>query len=771
MKTEKQMNRYWKVIREYYRFHKKKTRVTTACIAAAICMIAAVFSLADVGVGVETQAIQNIYGNYHIKVSGLSLAAPVMEPSEEIAHAGWLFELPAGTWNGKACRILAGDADMMEQFHVKLLEGRYAEGEKEAVIDKKAEKELGLQIGDTLSIEVDNQSYDWVITGISDTFSSLTARDTYGLMVSAAGGERLGNTSGDYYMTCRNVGDIENVKSELINTYQVEENRIQTNEMLLAAMGKGKSALAANLYGMAAILFCLVFFVSVLMIANCLYISAREKKRLYGLLRCIGAETKQLKKCVREEGKILWLRSIPAGVGGGVLLTWLCLLALRLLNPAMFGTVFVFQVSGVGIAAGVVTALAAVMAATVGPAKYVCAIPPLTAVKEEAASKKVKKQQRASTFRIPAEVLLSLRQAGQNKKSLFLMIFSFAMNIVLIFAFSVLVNFIYEGASFTKPYNPDASIYAPDGGNAIEEEIKQEIESLDGVKSVVGRKVGDAVLTKDGAEQGALLFSYDERQFEWIKSKIVSGSVNTDKLLTGEEMLVDEESGLSVGDTVRLRGQGGGAAVRVGGVLRNFPYDSSGGARCLLAETVFQQIEGETAYAILDIRFQKSDEALWEQVASLAGSFRILDYRQSKQESKNEFLTMAVFVYGFCGIIIAVTIFNIINCMNISVWNNLREYGVVCAVGGTLAQCERIVVGEALLYACGGGVLGLALGLPLHRYLYTQLVESYFHTVWKIPAAMAAMTLGIILLTAVLSSLTPLRQVKKINVVEMMRQG
>ncbi len=47
------------------------------------------------------------------------------------------------------------------------------------------------------------------------------------------------------------------------------------------------------------------------------------------------------------------------------------------------------------------------------------------------------------------------------------------------------------------------------------------------------------------------------------------------------------------------------------------------------------------------------------------------------------------------------------------------------AIGGTIKQCKKIVVTEALIYACGGGALGIALGIRLHYYIYIHLVGKY----------------------------------------------
>lgn len=774
MKQNKFKNNYLQIVYKYIETHKKQTRMTMACIIASICMITSLFSLADIGVDIETQLIKNIYGNYHIKIDGLSFDHTDINKIDGISHGGWIFEVPMGTYQNNDLRILCGDADIQQQFGVKVLTGRYAETETEAVVDKRAIKDFGLEIGDDISVNISGQIYDFSIVGICDTFSSLTASDTYGLLLATEKGKAFVKDSADYYITCDDINKVNDIKRILIENYGIEEDHIQQNEVLLAAMGHGKTALAMNLYLMAGILFCLVFLVSFLMITNCLNISTREKAQLYGLTRCIGATSKQLRKCVKTEGKILWRRSIPIGVGGGIALTWICLLLLKTLNKDMFGNIQVLRVSLIGIIIGVSTGLAAVMLAAKSPAKYACKVPPIKVVNSEDSRKTVKVKKKRSLDHVRVELLIGFRQAVKNKKSFALMVFSFAMNIVLIVSFSVMIDFIYEGSSFTKPYNPDVSIYDKEGEKLIEETVKTELKSIKQIKNVVGRKTSNVAYKSKYGDGTSLVVSYDEQQFQWIQSKLVSGKLNITKLLAGEEILVDEESGLKVGDEITFWGKEAEAMAQVGGILRNFPYDSEteGGIRCLASEKLFQVIEGDKDYSILDINFYECDETTWNLVTEkIPDQFNILDYRQSKEESKKQFITMAIFVYGFCGIILSIVIFNIINCMGISVWNNMKKYGVICSIGGTKKQCQKIVIAEALLYSCGGGILGMIIGIPIHYYIYTNLVSEYFNTVWRFPIYMMAGIIGIVIFTTIISAIMPLQKVKKINAVEMLQQA
>ena len=100
----------------------------------------------------------------------------------------------------------------------------------------------------------------------------------------------------------------------------------------------------------------------------------------------------------------------------------------------------------------------------------------------------------------------------------------------------------------------------------------------------------------------------------------------------------------------------------------------------------------------------------------------------------------------------------------------MKKYGMICAVGGTTKQCKKIVILEALLYACGGGPLRIATGVPLHYYLYSHPVAKYFNTVWRLPVEMIITIIGITIFTAIVSSLMPLQKVKEINIIEIIRQ-
>ena len=81
-------------------------------------------------------------------------------------------------------------------------------------------------------------------------------------------------------------------------------------------------------------------------------------------------------------------------------------------------------------------------------------------------------------------------------------------------------------------------------------------------------------------------------------------------------------------------------------------------------------------------------------------------------------------------------------------------------------QLTRMVAAEAVAYAAGGVLLGCALGLWLHWFLYSSLVTRTFGTAWTVPWPELALIAGVILLTTALSVRGPVRRLRALPIVE-----
>lgn len=90
-------------------------------------------------------------------------------------------------------------------------------------------------------------------------------------------------------------------------------------------------------------------------------------------------------------------------------------------------------------------------------------------------------------------------------------------------------------------------------------------------------------------------------------------------------------------------------------------------------------------------------------------------------------------VYGFLSVIVAITMFHIMNTVRLGVAARTRQYGALRAIGMSGRQLTRMVAAEAVAYAAGGVLLGCALGLALHWFLYSSLVTRTFGVPWSVP--------------------------------------
>ncbi len=119
-------------------------------------------------------------------------------------------------------------------------------------------------------------------------------------------------------------------------------------------------------------------------------------------------------------------------------------------------------------------------------------------------------------------------------------------------------------------------------------------------------------------------------------------------------------------------------------------------------------------------------------------------------------------VYGFLSVIVAITMFHIMNTVRLGVAARTRQYGALRAIGMSGRQLTRMVAAEAVAYAAGGVLLGCALGLALHWFLYSSLVTRTFGVPWSELALIA----GVILLTTALSVRGPVRRLRALPIVE-----
>ncbi|MHC1773328.1 MAG: ABC transporter permease [Flexilinea sp.] len=791
------MKNYLSLAPKYLSAHQRKTRLTITSVAIAVALVTGIFSMLDFFLQFEKIQQIHTYGNFHLSITDATGEEKQAIASRiDIQNSGtWVF-FRNGSLNGKECRIDALDENIASNMQVNLWEGKYPTAENEMALEKWAAETLHLKVGDTAKITfADNTERDFTISGICSDYSNTKAADRPAALISIAGANTVNAEKlTRLYIEFKDEVNINAAQKAIQSSLHLADDRIGRNEPLLSVMGYGKSDSITGLYATGIVLFCIVLIAGVMMIYNTFNISVMERVRQFGLLRCIGASPSQIKKLVKREGLYITLRAIPIGVAAGMLLAFLCSVILKFYNSSLFGEMALFNVSIVGIIAGIVIGFLTVFIASSLPAKKAARVSPVNAVtgSNEMKIQKKKRQGRLTKI-LPVEIAMGITNAFMKKKTFFLMSCSVAISIVMFLGFQVFIDFLHSSLKTTKPYTPDISLTSEQG---LSNDLYKQLSALEGAKKVYGRMfsyvdatfdatrltdaykeiMGDIPATEGGLfipPEKSWLISYDQNQLNWAKTDLIEGELSEEKLneqnglvavaLPLRNSIGIETAALQLGDKVYIQTPGGIKEMKVMAILRTVPFNDSVPSLTtfITTEKLFTGLTGESTLKVIDVQLDGSgqEQTLVEIKGMLDNSISLYDQRQKNTEINGYFFTMAVFIYGFVAMIALISILNIINTMNTSVASKTQYLGVMRAVGMSGKQLDKMVLVEAVTYSLTGCIAGCILGIALQKVLIANFLPRLL-TIWKFPSMQIILILIIILQVTVISIINPLKRFK-----------
>lgn len=766
------MNSYLGLVSEYAKVHKKKNRLTIICIALSVMLITAIFGMADMSLKSQTESAIRRYGNWHAVFTGISdNVAEEIKSRDDVNISSWLGVADGITYQGKELIVQSSSKELAEQMNMVLTEGDYPVTAQEALLDEQGLEQFGLSIGDTIEVAFpDGQVRQYTITGTFEDYSALKGSDSHGLQLSTNGMHILPAElyKEYYYVQFNDNVDINGAIADIMTKYNLGDEQVSTNVMLLGLIGQSNDTTMQEVYLTAGILSILVVMASVFMIASSFNMSILERTQFFGLLRCLGATKKQVKRYVRLEALHYCVKAIPIGLLSGCVVLWIAMLVLNKLNSQYLPAMPTFQISWLGIAAGTIIGFLAVMIASNSPAKRAARVSPQAAITgniNQTNNQALNKASNTKLFHV--DTAMGFRHAFSNKKSMILISGSFAISIVLFLCFTILITFMNHALNPLKPYAPDLSIEGTHDNVLLDHSLKQEISKLPHIENIYGRMFyTDIPANYKQVSNMATLVSYDEPQFAWAKDSLISGSI--DNVQNGSGVLVhygySQEFNWQIGDVITLNIDGKQHEVQVAGIISDVSVDSSNGKWIIIcSENTFTALTGVDKYKVIDIQVSQD---ISEQVRSLITSeMKLLDLQQQNNEVRTGYYAMAVFVYGFLIVIALVALINIINTVNASVSSRMRIYGMMRAVGMSSKQLKKMITAEAATYALSGSLAGSLLGLLLHRLFFEMLITSNWGEPWKPPLVVLIVVISVAVLTTFVAVLSPIRKIKKMSIV------
>ena len=803
------MKSYLSLIPISARVRRKQSRMIILCIVLAVFLVTTIFSLAEAGIKMETNASVDKHGYWHISIKGIqeSDALEIAERSD-VAASSWYDVLNLDDdlnmdkdyyIKGVQTAICGIDEQFIGDIMHFFSEGSHVGNGSEVILTENAKELLGVEEGDTITLNTPGGSYDFVITGfrISGngkyvsangglTAALLVKDDQIGAFMNIKTFRKICVENGEtgspqYYIQFQKHTNLKKAVEEIQNQYGLVDGDIGLNTILMAANGISNKEYVKNIYPLAGILFVLVLASGVLMISGSMNSNVAQRMQFFGMLRCIGASRSQIIRFVRLEA-LYWCKSaVPIGIGSGVVITWIICAGLKYIVGGEFTDMPVFGVSIVGILCGVVVGVVTVFLAAQAPAKRAAKVSPVAAVSGNAGDiKNIKRAIKAGSGKV--ETTLGIHHAVSAKKNLLLMTGSFALSIILFLCFSVLIELI--GCLLPqKASAPDLDIASTRLENDIGAALVKEIEGIDGVAHVLGRSVCKDVPAvyrdeSSAAEEEIItnveLISYSDYALELLSrdDDLRKGSDLATVYGGGNGVLVvwDRDIPWEIGDKIRIAGE----ELEIAGMLKYNPFTndgSSGGVIDIVTSMeTYTRLTGITDYAILDVQLEshsgdESDAAV-EQIRRLCNAcgFR---YRRDEGSVASEFSAVMVFGYGFVFIVALIALLNIMNSISMSVSARINQYGAMRAIGMSVGQITKMIASEAVTYAVSGCIVGCAVGLPLSKWMYDVLITSHFYYfTWSLQAMQIVIVVLFILLSALAAVYAPSKRIREMAVAE-----
>ncbi len=768
------MRSYLGLIPQYERVHHKNNRISVLCITLSVCLVMAIFSMADMAMRSQKNYFIKTNGEYHAALHDVETeTAERISERIDVAISGWVYQGCVGMLSGKTVSFVGAEEETMESLtEMDMTDGAYPSRPDEALLNESAMEQLGLSIGDNVTVTVpDGSQKQYQITGVLADMGSMLKADICGMALCEEGFLAIADENAadgtTYRIQFKGGAHIQEAMKEIKSQFGLSDGQISENTALLGLMGQSESNIMQALYLIAAILVFLVLIAGTVMISAGFNTNVLERTQFYGLLRCLGASAKQVKYFVILQGIRQSAKGVPIGLLAGQVVTWAACLLLKSISGDRFSEVPLFEFSIIGILTGIVVGFLIVLLASLSPAKKASRVSPVTAI--SGASQLTQNKHAANTNLFHVETGMGVFHALSGKKNLFLMTCSFAISIMLFLSFQVMVVFLNQGMPALAPWAPDVSVTAAMG---LEPSIIEEIEEIEGVKCAFGRmEYGWLSVSSDTESGTAALVSYEENQFKWAKEELNEGSTDTVSGETGD-ILVSYRDGMQwkVGDTVTFHTSFGEKQVRIAGILSSTNASSEAGSigYIICSEQLHTESTGMTGYTAVDIQLAGSstDEAVSAIRSLLPPDISIADKRLSNSESQSTYYTGAVFIYGFLFIIALIAVFNIFNSMNASVAARTRQYGVMRSMGMGAGQLYKMVAAEAATYAVLGCVTGCVLGLPLNKMMFQFLIAGKWGTSWQLPAASLLLIVMLCFGSAALAIRRPIKKIRKLSIVD-----
>nr|WP_274380440.1 FtsX-like permease family protein [Clostridium chrysemydis] len=559
---------------------------------------------------------------------------------------------------------------------------------------------------------------------------------------------------------------------------------------------------------------------TITVIYNSFNLSIIERIREFGVLKAIGITGKQMKLILFKEGFLMCLIAIPLGIIIGYLsLVFLVNILVGSLGIINFKISIGFYKEIVFLT--VIIVLLTVFISILGPARNVSKISAVNAIKNSNEYRKEKLKRRnakliTKIFKIEGNI--AYKNIKRTPKRFIVTVLALTISIII---FNVFTSLILEIKSEVKmmygvsEFKAEVTAKEKDK-NGLSKDVINYIYNTEGIenrlsfvsdyinlsleKDKLTTRAKETFKIKDlnngfvEPKQGVDVSSGNEEMFSFIsknskekydlKEMVKNNEIillDTTTYIKDKKRVFERLTNYKIGDTITFKDKDGNSKkFKIKDILNK--NDINEGSQFFNIGIIMPKELYNKEFNDLDINgvlFSYNENLTDKEISNIEDRFmknKDIKYMNIKEEVLNTlriYDIMSLFVYSFIIIITLISVINIFNTIGTNVILRKREFSTLRGIGLTNKQLRKIVLLEGAFYGIFASIIGGIISLVLLKFTDSLFVvsvgivetKSDFYKV--IPFLISIF--GSILIT-LLASVPPLNKLKKISIVEGLRE-
>ncbi len=755
--------------------------IAVALAAFLICFVAVIsVSIAQIQRNQVTDTYEAVFTG--VETSDVA----VLKDLPELARVGEYYLLgQEHSEQGYNASYVYCDSDMMyiARSQMELVKGELPAQANEVAVSEYFLSAYGsnAKIGETVRLDTESFHGDYTVTGILSNVGEKEANLCAIAISKEALTQWVGFDSAGY-----------RAYVHFKNDRQLDQETMAAHCWKIAAqfgsvhVGMNSNYFASNSKSIDFVtIFCIAALVlagGYIVIQSIFRICVNDKIQSYGQLRTIGATPKQIQRIVKKESRRLGgigiLFGILLGVGGGLLL---------------FPKGFHGGYYGATVLLTVVVCWVMVSVSVHRPVKIAANISPLEAMRFSTGQEKAHNRKK---HRKLSPISMGFANFGRDRKKSVSIAVSLSLGGILLLVVSSMV--------LTRSPEQAARLFFPDGdykiylsseqpeeeimaaGNPLDEKLRQEILSVDGVVDVLvtRRSLHGKFRTSESAEAGMCDMLTDANRMD-IEAALVSGAMPADThsilLSTSYQK---HHADMDVGAAMELILGQETVTVTISGLFDASKTANGHGTLAMdsvvmfAPEELFCEIHPEIEsfdYSWSIVNDPIKAESVESRLKELISGRSNLGMDTIATHIEYEKMQSSIIFGSLQALSWMIFLFGVVNLINTTLSNQMsrkRENSILRSVGLTGKQLRLMSVTEGMCHALFAAIAVLILGLPLSMAVCAEVSKKSFAGA-VVPYQFPFLQMGLFLLVLfgmeVVLSVWMVRRQKKQSLVEQMR--